>query len=119
MPPYPAVTGATCVRTCKPVARPREWHSLEPAPPRPAENEWAIGRLHPAPPMGTGALSAGFGMAARLARIATTDIRASAQRGAEASRAGAAEPAEVAVGAEAAVVAAATVADTGRSEGKP
>ncbi|MGD0438380.1 MAG: hypothetical protein ABSB86_18130 [Bryobacteraceae bacterium] len=118
MPPCPAVTGATCVRTCKPAARPREWHNLDLAP-RPAENEWAIGRLHPAHPVGTGALSVGFGMAARRARIATTDIRASARRGAQVPRAEQVEPAEVVVAVAAAVAAAATVADTGRSGGKP
>ena len=66
---------------------------------------------------------AASGMAVRRGSIATTAIRVSAQLGAEALRA-AEDPAGAAVAAAvtvvvAAMAAAATVADIGRSEGKP
>ena len=81
-------------------------------------NEWAIVRLRPAPRARTGARSAAFRTAARRGRIATTDIRASDQRGAEALRAE--HPAEAAVAATLAVAAATVVvADTDSSERKP
>jgi hypothetical protein len=83
--------------------RRREWRSLErgaaASRAESAANGQSAGctqRLQ----CGTGALSAAFGMAARRGRIATTDIRASAQPGAEASRRGGrSQPAVAAVAA--------------------
>jgi hypothetical protein len=63
-----------------------------------------------------GALLAAFGTAARRGRIATTDIRALDQPGAEDRRAEA-YPAEVAAGAGPAVVAATVAVGTDRSKG--
>jgi hypothetical protein len=107
------------------VPLPEGLRNLEAAPPaHPERIEWAIGRLLPAHPAGTGALSAAFGTVAQRGCIATMDIRASAQPEAEAS-----EEAEDSAGVEAvAVVAAAVVveavtgvveADADRSEEKP
>src|SRR5579872_4592740 len=110
--PCPAVMEAMCARTCSLAARLREWLNLDPVPPQPAANEWAIVRLRRAHPAGIGALLEGFGTAAQRGRIATTDIPVSAQLGAEASRAGeAAEHGVVEVAAEV------TVAGTDRSQG--
>src|SRR5208283_1219665 len=114
--PWLTVTVAPRARTCNP-AHPREWRNRErPLPhregprehrkleeprPHPAPSEWAIGRLRRARPTGIGALSAVCAMAPRRGRIATTDIPASARRGA------AAGPRAPATGAAAVVLAAA------------
>src|SRR5271168_1436291 len=81
MPPCRAVTAATCAKTCKIEARPRERDKLkrlEARPPHPVRNEWAIGRLRPAH-LRRGVHSAEFGTAARCGPRATTDTPASAQ----------------------------------------
>jgi hypothetical protein len=115
MPRCPTATEATCAKTCNP-AELRERRNLEVLPPRhpgraekaerAARNEWAIGRSRRAHPRRAGALSAVFGMAVRRGRIATTDIRALALRGAEAE-----DSAGVAV-----VAAGTVVVDIDRSE---
>jgi hypothetical protein len=110
MPRCPADTAATCAKTYRLAARRQERRSLEALPPRRERNEWAIARLRRAHPAGIAALSAGFGTAGRRGRRATTDIRASAQPGAEAEE----DSAAVAVVAATVVVA----ADTDRSGGK-
>jgi len=119
MPPCPIATEAACAKTCNP-ARLRDRGNIEAPPPHPERSEWAIGRLRRARPARTGALSAAFGTAARRGRIAATDIRASAQLGAEAPRAGEDSAGVAAVcGAVVVEAVAAAVAGAGRSEGEP
>src|ERR1039458_4445440 len=123
IPPCPAAMEATCARICNRAQVPRRRNraaphgrNLEPPPPNPEPSEWAIGKFPGAHPTRTVARSAAFGMAARRARRATTDIPASgppAAAAAEAPRAGAAEAACVAV---AAVVAVTAVVDVDRGE---
>jgi len=133
--PCPAVMGAPCARTCNPaqlrdrhnLARLRDSPNLEALPPQRERNEWAIGRLRPTLLAPAGARSAEFATAARRARTATTDIRASAQPAVEAPRRAEEGPAAAAVEATAVVVeatavvveATAAVVGTGKSEGKP
>jgi hypothetical protein len=89
----PAVTEATCGRTCNPAARRplhlerRNREALILIRSRSGTNGQSAGCTE-AHPVQTGALSAVFGMAARRGRRAITDIRASAQPGAEASGGG-------------------------------
>src|SRR5580698_3267317 len=90
IPRSPAATEAPCVKISNRALLPREEVSPEAwlRHHNQAGNEWVTGRSRRALPVGTVALSAVFGKAARRGRRATTDIRASARPGAEAGEAG-------------------------------